>query len=68
MSKFLKILLPVPFKSAGDLESKIGGSLNAESLFSFMLFSGVRTVDDVLVILPNFVLPQLSRRFEIEGS
>ena len=68
MSTFLKMLLSVPFKSAGDLESKIGGSLKAESLFSFMLFSSVRTVDDVLLILPNLVLPQLSRRFVIEGS
>ena len=62
------MLIPVPFKSAGDFASKIGGSFKAESLFSFMLFSGVRTVDDVLAILPNLVLPQLSRRFEIEGS
>ena len=68
MSTFLKMLIPIPFKSAGDLESKIGGSFKAESLFSFMLFSGVRTVDDVLVILPNLVLPQLSKRFVIEGS
>ena len=56
-----------PLNSSVFDDSRIGGSFKAKSLFKER-FLGVGTPGATLDCLMSFFLPQLSKRFAIEGS